>query len=423
MRNTISGKKRLIIFTCLITGLIISLIAECNFKYPDRIQIFEGETFHSETSSPYTIGVPAAFGGVLEEDGNVRKEESTIGLSKTRSPENRFEAQLRLFGIIPVRSIEVDVRSPMELVPCGNAIGIKIFTEGLVCVGVSELLDENGNRVNPSHEYGIESGDILLSANGTTLSTTEQLAELVENSEKNAITLTVSRGGKHIDRTVVPTQTEDGPKLGLWVRDSTAGIGTLTFYDEDSGSFGALGHPISDTDSGTLMPVHSGSITRAGVYQIKKGARGEPGELKGMFYGSENDLGRIEKNTSKGIFGTLNPEELNLSGESIPVASSSQIKEGKAKILSSIDEDGVKEYEVEIQRVLKYGNSGGKDMVICVTDPELLKKTGGIVQGMSGSPIIQEGKLVGAVTHVFVNDPTRGYGIFIENMLSETERK
>ncbi len=420
MRSTISGKKRLIIFSCLITGLIIGLIAECNFKYPDRIQIFEGERFHSETSSPYTIGVPAAFGGVLEENGTIQND-SAYAKAKGQISQKSYEAQLKLFGMIPVRQISVDVRNPIELVPCGNTIGIKIFTEGLVCVGTSELVDENGKTRNPSHESGIESGDILLSANGTPLSNTEQLADLVEGGEKNAIILTVSRAGKQFEKTVTPVHTENGYKLGLWVRDSTAGIGTLTFYDKNTGSFGALGHPISDSGSGTLMPVLSGSITKASVYHIKKGIRGEPGELKGMFYGTENDIGVIKENTAKGLFGSLNPGEFDTEKESLPVASASQVKEGKATILSCIDEDGVKEYDIEIQRVLKYGNSDGKNMVICVTDPDLIQKTGGIVQGMSGSPIIQEGKLVGAVTHVFVNDPTRGYGIFIENMLTKTE--
>lgn len=416
MRKVISIKKRLAIFTILLAALSTGLAVECNTRFPSRIHIFEGETLDTRSSSPYTLGVPAAFGGILEDNGTVGTVEQTV--PRTAEKTGSYNADVKLFGIIPVRSIHVDVHPQTELIPCGSTIGIKIFTQGLVCVGTSELKAEDGSISNPGNDYGIHDGDILLSAGEIPLETTEQLAEIVSVSEGKPLQLTIERSGKTFQKELPPVKTEDGYKLGLWVRDSTAGIGTLTFYDEKTGQFGALGHPISDADTGTLMPVSRGTILNASVFNIKKGARGEPGELKGIFQNSAGELGSIQKNTKQGIYGNLDPSRLKTEGQSYTAASRSQIKEGKASILSNIDGETVQEFEIEIQRVMKYGSENCKDMVIKITDEGLLEKTGGIVQGMSGSPIIQDGKLVGAVTHVFVNDPTRGYGIFIDNMVA-----
>lgn len=408
MRKKLSAKKRLIIFSVLFLSVSTGLLIDSRLQIPSRINIFEGETLNLRSSLPYTLSAPAATGGILEDNGTI----SHTSLSS-------YSAELKLFGLIPVRTISVNVTPQTRLVPCGNTIGIKIFTEGLVCVKTSELVSENGKISNPALVYGINAGDIILSVNGAPLSTSEQLALATKTSDGKPVKLLVKRADKTFERDFLPVKTDEGYKLGLWVRDSTAGIGTLTFYEEDTKLFGALGHPIADSDTGTLMPVSSGSIVSASVFNIKKGVKGEPGELKGIFTGRGNDLGEILKNTNQGIFGTINSEQMKTTNCSVPLASRSQVKEGAATILSNVDGENVEEFEIEIQRIIKYTTDNCKDMVIKITDPELIEKTGGIVQGMSGSPILQNGKIVGAVTHVFVNDPTRGYGIFIDNMYSK----
>lgn len=416
MQKPCSFKKRSIIFAIFILLLSVAVATEGFLRFPSCIRIFEGETLDTRFPSPYTLGIPASFGGVLSEDGSVSSDQHTRLAESVGS----YNAELKLFGILPVRSVQVQVSPKQELIPCGNVIGIKLFTQGLVCVGTSELKAENGNLSNPGKENGIHEGDIILSANEIALTNTEQFSDIIAASEGNALSVRFCRNGKQFSKHLLPVKTTDGYRLGLWVRDSTAGIGTLSFYDATNNCFGALGHPITDTDTGILMPVSNGAILNASVFQVKKGERGEPGELKGMFQSEEN-LGTIHKNTKQGIFGTLRPELLPNSLQSVPLASRSQIKEGAASVLCCADGDTVREYQIEIQRVMRYSSDNCKDLVLKVTDPVLLEKTGGIVQGMSGSPILQDGKLIGAVTHVFVNDPTRGYGIFIENMLSEAE--
>ncbi len=408
MRKKLSVKKRFVIFSALFLSVTSGLLIDSRLQIPSRINIFEGETLNLRSSLPYTLTAPVATGGILEDNGTI-----------SHTSLNSYNAELKLFGVIPVRTISVNVSPQTRLVPCGNTIGIKIFTEGLVCVETSELVSENGKISNPALEYGINTGDIILSVNGAPLKTCEQLALAAKTSDGKPVRLLIKRAEKTFERDFMPVKTDEGYKLGLWVRDSTAGIGTLTFYDENTKLFGALGHPIADSDTGTLMPVSSGTIVTASVFNIKKGVKGEPGELKGIFTGRGNDLGEILKNTNQGIYGSLNLERLKITHESIPLASRSQIKEGAATILSNVDGENIEEFDIEIQRIIKYSNDNCKDMVIKITDPELIEKTGGIVQGMSGSPIIQNGRIVGAVTHVFVNDPTRGYGIFIDNMYSK----
>ncbi|MBR5157050.1 MAG: SpoIVB peptidase [Clostridia bacterium] len=414
MRKPISLKKRSVIFFCLFLLLSAGITVDCSLRYPDCIDIFEGEFLTDDNTSSIILDIPASNEGVLLDDGTISGGSSILSGS--------FNAELKLFGIIPVRTIQVDVHPKTELVPCGNTIGIKIFTQGLVCVGTSEIKSTDGKITSPTLDFDIHEGDILLSANGTPLETTEQLASIVESSCGNIINFKIEHDKKQIMRKISPVKTQDGYKLGLWVRDSTAGIGTLTFYDNETKLFGALGHPIADSDTGALMPVSSGTILNASVFDVKKGSRGEPGELKGVFSNSDECLGYINKNTEQGIYGSITPHMLPETHSSIPVASGSQVKEGEATILSNVDGKNVQEFSIEIQKIMRYNANGTKDMVIKITDPALLEKTGGIVQGMSGSPIIQDGKLIGAVTHVFVNDPTRGYGIFIENMLSEAEK-
>ena len=301
-----------------------------------------------------------------------------------------------------------------RLIPVGHTAGVKLFSDGLMVVQLAESMDGSG-RASPARACGLQTGDILLEMNREHLSSTEALQEALQKNEDRPVSLTVQRGAQLLSLTTVPQSDGSGAyRLGAWVRDSMAGIGTITYADPETLRFGALGHGIADVDTGLLMPISSGSLMPSEVAEIKKGKRGVPGELQGDFQISE-DMGALTCNSDFGIFGRLADREL-LREEALETAKPEEVRCGDAIILCNIEGNAVKPYHVKITKLCKAGASG-RDMMLRVTDPELLSKTGGIVQGMSGSPIIQNGKLVGAVTHVLVNSPDKGYGIFVEHML------
>ncbi|MBQ1208691.1 MAG: SpoIVB peptidase [Lachnospiraceae bacterium] len=297
--------------------------------------------------------------------------------------------------------------SAQMLVPVGHTVGVKLFSRGVLVV---KLPDESC----PAKVCGLKEGDVILACDGTTVTSTEQFQSLLQKSEGEPTDLQIHRDGVHMTVSVDPEENEKGVFcIGAWIRDSMAGIGTMTYYDPVSGTFGALGHGITDVDTLQLMPFSSGTILPSSVKAVKKGSAGGAGELKGDF-DLTTTLGTLSANTECGIFGTLNAEEPGVAlTAAIPTG---KPKEGKAVIRANVWGDAVEEYEIEILNVIT-NPTDSRNMVISVTDSELIALTGGIVQGMSGSPILQNGRIVGAVTHVLVNDPTRGYGIFIENML------
>ena len=287
---------------------------------------------------------------------------------------------------------------PDMLIPGGCTVGIKLHTKGLMVTGFEEA--------SPAEKAGLKKGDIILEVDGQTVHTAENLREEIETEP---LVLTVLRNGRKAEFSVTPAEKQ----IGAHIRDTIAGIGTVTYYDPISGAFGALGHGVNDVNSSQLIPVDEGVLIRSSVVQIVRGKHGTPGELKGQF-DLKSVMGTVERNCPFGIFGAMS---VPLSKKPLPVASSEEVKEGRATILSNVSGDAVKAYTVEIQKIYPTAQDTGRNLLLKVTDKDLLAATGGIVQGMSGSPIIQDGKLVGAVTHVLVNDPTRGYGIFIENML------
>lgn len=301
-----------------------------------------------------------------------------------------------------------------KLVPVGHTVGMKLFAEGVIVVGLSEV-ETCGGKVAPAAASGLRVGDVIEEANGKEVDSSEQFAALLQNG--GPLELAVCREGKELTLSAVPALGTDGSyRLGAWVRDSMAGIGTITFYDPATGVFGALGHGITDGDTGLLMPLGDGSIMSSTVKAVKQGGPGEPGELKGNF-DLVNDLGTLYANTERGVFGTMG-EGLSL-GEAVPVAAPGDIHTGEAEILANVQGDQVARYSIQIVRILD--TDGVQNLLLQVTDEDLIAATGGIVQGMSGSPILQDGKLVGAVTHVLLNDSKKGYGILIENMLSAWE--
>ena len=318
-------------------------------------------------------------------------------------------------GVAGPRALAVQI--PDSVVPMGITTGIKMFADGIMVVGLSKITTAEG-EICPAQQAGLKEGDMIISVDGTNISSTEQLQSAISGAEGKPVCLTVLRGSRKMDVQLkaVRAALDDTWRIGAWVRDSMAGIGTLTFYDPASGTFGALGHSINDVDTGDLMPLRSGSLMPSSVAGVKRGESGRPGELKGEF-DLTRSTGQLAVNSPSGIFGVLNDTSLASGFAPMQVAHREEVKTGKAQILSCVDGTQRQAYDVEIIRIYSDSEADGRCMMLRVTDPDLLETTGGIVQGMSGSPIIQNGKLVGAVTHVLVNDPKRGYGIFIENML------
>ena len=303
-----------------------------------------------------------------------------------------------------------------KVVPLGRAVGIKLFSDGVLVVGMSEL-DTGEGAVSPGRICGLKTGDVITHVNGQEVDTIEQVQEILKEDGEEPLTLRACRSGKVLQLSAQAVATGEGNyQLGVWLRDSMAGIGTMTFCDPESGVFAALGHGINDVDTAQLMPLESGSIMYASVSDVKRGCAGAPGELHGTF-DVAHDMGTLYANTELGIYGKLTGDDFDGVGQAVEVASRDQVKVGPATILSNVAGEEVREYDVEITHVYPASAGETRNLMVKVTDPELLEQTGGIVQGMSGSPIIQNGKLVGAVTHVLVNDPTRGYGVLIENML------
>ena len=297
---------------------------------------------------------------------------------------------------------------PDRVIPMGCAVGIKLFADGVLVVGLAP-------EDSPARTMGLRPGDVITHVNANEVDTIEQMQKLLDTLAGQQLSLRVDRDGEELTLTGT-ARTEGDWKLGAWIRDSMAGIGTMTFYDPASGRFGALGHGINDVDTARLMPLESGSIMPASVTEVKKGEKGTPGQLHGSF-DVQRDVGLLYANTGAGVFGQLSDPKLLGSAKPVALAPCEQVHVGPAAILSNVDGQAVDEYRVEIRKIYPASEGERRNLMVEVTDPRLLERTGGIVQGMSGSPILQDGKLVGAVTHVLVNDPTRGYGIFIENML------
>ncbi len=320
-----------------------------------------------------------------------------------------------LIAIIFSLSFIISVYASDTLIPIGKTAGIKLLSDGAIVVDISESLPEN-----PAKSAGIKKGDIIKKADNKQILCNYDLKEIITKSNGKEIKIEILRDGKAMTVNAKPVKSKNGEcALGIMIRDSIAGIGTITYYNPENNTYGALGHAISDSDTGLIIPVNFGELMRSGISGVKKGKSGNPGELIGE-YDIKTEIADIKINCESGIFGTMKNADSFKGLKEYPVAKKEEIKRGKASILTNVSGEEVCEYEVEITTIYHDGEKT-KNMVIKVTDPKLLEKTGGIVQGMSGSPIVQNGKLVGAVTHVFVNDPTRGYGIFIENMLAEAE--
>lgn len=331
---------------------------------------------------------------------------------------DEYRMDLKLFGWIPLKQVDIQVIQDTMLRPVGMPIGIYVKTDGILVIGVGDFEGKSGKIQAPA-KYLLKTGDYILKVNGKEVSGKKEFMKMVEECEGRELILTIRRGEEIFDLQVQPVQNQNGEyKIGIWVRDNAQGVGTMTFVD-DAGNFGALGHGISDVDTGTLLALKRGTLYQTEIIGIRKGVNGHPGEMTGMIeYTDSHITGEITANTPQGIYGVCNQKMLEEISESyMPVGLKQDIQKGRAQIICSVEGEP-KYYDVEIKEIYLEHENVNRGILITVTDPQLLAVTGGIVQGMSGAPIIQNGRLIGAVTHVLVQDSTSGYGIFIENMLT-----
>lgn len=373
------------------------------------------------------LGIPGKAEVVsVSEQGasNIPKGAVTIDLNqpvtlKSADILDDCKMEVKLFGFIPFKQMGIQVIQDQELVPVGVPIGIYVKTDGILVIGVGEFTGDDGVTYSPA-KYVLKSGDYIQKLNGETVAEKDDFIQRIEECGGSEVVLTVARDGEVMDVLVHPVRNQNGAyKIGVWVRDNAQGVGTMTFIDSE-GNFGALGHGINDVDTSTLMDMDDGTLYQTEIVSIKKGTSGTPGEMTGMIvYSRDRILGDIKSNSVQGIFGVCNDKAQALATQDpLPIGLKQEIKKGQAQILCTVD-GTPKYYDIEITAIHLDHDNVNRGIELKVTDEKLLAVTGGIVQGMSGAPIIQDGKFIGAVTHVLVQDSTRGYGIFIENMLSE----
>lgn len=398
-------KMILLIFLLIIYVYVLVII-----NIPDEITIFEGENLSLKT----------IFGIALHSEDEVLEVSSNSG-EKTINKIGNETLSVSLFDKLFIKSVDVSVLPRTTVIPVGNIAGVKLYTNGVLVVGMSEIEGEDSKTYKPYENTGIEEGDMIVKINNNLISSTDDLIEKVNMSKGEKVEIEYIHDEETKECSITPVKTsEEEYKLGLWVRDSAAGVGTVTFYEPSTQRFGALGHGITDIDTGDLLNIASGEFVTAQVLNIKKGENGNPGKIQGTVEEQET-IGDITKNTEFGIYGKIQDlSSLNIdTSKEMEVAMREEIELGKATILCSLDNQTVKEYEIEITKIYRDNNYNNKSMEIKVTDEELIEKTGGIIQGMSGSPIIQNGKFIGAVTHVLVNNPEEGYAVFGDIMLKQ----
>lgn len=411
------------ILLCVALSLSCAVLAGYGYylmdsNIPSVIHVRAGEeqSFH--------FGIPAKgeiVSAGVQGESNIPRGSLEVDLSepitvKTGGLES-YSMEVKLFGFLPFKQVGIQVIEDQELIPVGVPVGIYMESDGVLVVGIGEFKGQDGQTHTPAKNI-LQSGDYVRKLNGGKVEDKESFIQAIEASEGKAQTITVERKGELIDLQVKPARDSNGSyKIGVWVRDSTQGVGTMTYIDSE-GNFGALGHGINDVDTSALMEMYDGTIYRTEIISIQKGTSGNPGEMTGMIvYSDENILGDITYNGKEGIFGVCNQKALSLaSREPLPIGFKQEIRRGDAQILCTINGE-TKYYDVEITDIHLDHDNINRGIELTVTDQELLDLTGGIVQGMSGAPIIQDGKIIGAVTHVLVQDSSRGYGIFIENML------
>ena len=422
-------KKGIRIAGMIAAALVFSFqffLPQWQLGLPDRVYTTAGETTIIQAGLPISVSVSANREGV-EVNGQAITEGQTVDLSQPIEIQANSAGETEVvfsWAGMTLRKMTVKSEDNRKVVPGGDVVGVALYTKGALVVGTGDITTPDGTTVNPGKDAGILPGDIILSINGTEVEDSDHLTALI-NGAKETLTASILRDGREVNVSIAPVQDAvDGQyRIGLWVRDSTAGIGTVTYYDENNQAFASLGHAIADADTNTNLLLKEGEIVPAEIVGVQKGEEGTPGELLGTLITDSGALGKIESNTEYGLYG----KSYQAMGSSaypsgIQVGWQDEVQTGPAQILCTLDGGEAEAYDCEIIRVSHQKRAAGKGMIVKITDQRLLDKTGGIVQGMSGSPLIQNGKLIGAVTHVFINDPTRGYAVFIEWMLQQSDQ-
>ena len=396
-------------FICL-----CSLIAAFSLILPGSISVYSEEELPSRINIPF---VSYSASNTNDDSVKCTAEAMPVSGSSVKTDSDLLNVEARLLGILPIGNIDVNVYRNVKVCPGGMSFGVKISTEGVLIVGMSDISTPDG-RINPAYDAGIRVGDVITKINGKDADSVITVTKAFSECGGKPVSICILRDGTEQVYDVQPISDGNGYKVGIWVRDSTAGIGTVTYIVPETGAFAGLGHGIFDNDTGKLMPMRRGTVSDVIISGIKKGRAGAPGELQGYF-GSEK-LGTLVFNRESGVYGVFSklPDNADTS-ELIPIGLSNDVVEGDATIICTLDEKGPQRYSIKISQI-SHDAGSLKNFVIHVTDPKLLEQTGGIVQGMSGSPVIQNEKLIGSVTHVMIGDPTSGYGIFIENMLKNS---
>ena len=416
-------RPKFIIFVLILMALVSYTITL--FIIPGSITILAGEDYKISFKSPLLIQIHSQSNILKVSDSHdspISAFEKPYTLMATE--EGKAEIGLSMLGIIPVKTVEVRSIESQKVFASGAPIGIKLKTNGIVIINVSGVFLDDGTKAIPAENAGLLTGDVLIKAGGKDLKNISDLTDVIKNSGGKPVDIIYRRQDIEYKGTITPIKSgeDEEYRIGVWVRDSSAGIGTLTFINQANNVYGALGHGINDIDTGSLLQVGSGSLMESNIKGIKKGIKGAPGELEGDFLNNSDIVGDIKLNCEFGIFGKIdNKIKKEKLGRLYSIGPHSAVTLGRATILTCINGNQVEEYEIEIQRIARNDLNSTKNMILQITDPRLLNSTGGIVQGMSGSPIIQDGRLIGAVTHVFINDPMRGYGVFIESMLTKAE--
>ena len=412
-------RKKIISITILLAISITAFSFQFNeiLFYPENLNIIKGENKNLDISFPFSLDYNDDESIVQTIYNEGSKSYNLNGIQTGES-----QLQLKLLGLIPLKNVNLNVVERPNLIPGGNSIGVRLNTKGVLIVAVTDVIDINGERISPAKDSGLKVGDSILAINDEKIINAEQVVEILNKIKNEEVKVTILRNNVEFDTKASSVQCmqDNSYRLGIWVRDKTTGIGTLTYRNPANNTFGALGHGITDVDTGKLLTVEDGLIMNAKVSDITQGRKGVPGEIKGVFYKTNEVIGDIKINNEFGIYGKLEEDYfVNNDIESFPIGFKEEVTIGEAHILTTIEDNIVEKFEINIEKVETHDKANQKSMIIKITDPKLLEKTGGIVQGMSGSPIIQNGKIIGAVTHVFINDPTKGYGLFIEWMLEK----
>ena len=410
--------KKLILGTILLSILLICLIYVTNItSIPENIIIFQGEKLNLNTLLGISLKTEDKN---IETIQNSKIIQTSSNLALNEEYTGKVNLSVNLFGM-KVKDVTLNVLETTEVVPLGELVGLKLYTNGVLVVGMSEISGIDKNTYKPYENTGIIEGDMIVQINENSVTNTEELIECVNNSKGKEVSIKYVRSGEIIKTYIKPIETaKDDYKLGLWVRDAAAGVGTISFYEPESGLFASLGHGIIDVDTLKLLDISTGEFVTTNIVSIIKGEKGNPGKIQGSVE-NQKTIGEVYKNTEFGVFGKVsNTSVLNEDlSKTIKVASRNEIKKGKATIMCTLENNKKEEYEVEIEKIFANNNEDNKSMLLKITDEKLLEKTGGIIQGMSGSPIIQNGRLIGVLTHVLVSDPTVGYGVFADLMVEK----